>query len=735
MVLDFVRLIFRMPASASSTARLQFGVFELDLQSAELRKNGVKLRLQEQPLKVLQVLLENPGQIVSREDLRRKVWPANTFVEFDQGLYSAMARLRDAIGDSSDNPRFIETVARRGYRFVAPVTIAPSPTPAQDREEKELRRRHRLDVRRLTTSVLTGLVSGALLLAIVFVLDIAGAREWLRRNTVENVHVERITDFVGVKESPAISPDSKTVAFVALVNGRKQIWVRLLAGGSPLQLTYDDADHETPRWTPDSSSLIYFTPNPSPEKPGTIWELSALGGVARKIASAISGGDISHDGQRIAIFQLRGADVVLVTISLDGTRLQEIKRFPKVYGYDLPRWSPDDRWIAYVRGWSYLFDFAIQVIPAEGGEPRDAAHGELLRGFSWLPDSYRLVYSSSSGSTILYPPIFNLRITSRIAEGDRQLTFGEVSYVEPDAVAGRLAASRVRIRSDIWRFPVFGSPQQNTKDALRITHQTGQEQTPSVSPDGKEFVYLSDSGGHGNLWVANTDGSRNRQITFERDPSVVIGVPIWSPKGDHIVFILTREGRTGEWLVNPDGSNLRQLVALGSGASWSPDGTWLYYGKEHCIEKIPVNGGPAKTVRCHHAPSAESFSADGSILYYYDSSENAIGGVEVWKASPENGPSELLARIPAARLPFEGWLWQQVLSPDDKWLAAPLLDQGTTNLWIQPVNGGPMRQVTDFGDRSVLIVRRVSWSPGGKYIYAAVADTDADIVLLDGLLQ
>ena len=482
-MLDFLRLFFRMPSPASSTDRVQFGVFELDLQRAELRKHGVKVKLQEQPLKVLQVLLENPGQIVSREDLRRKVWPANTFVEFDQGLYSAMARLRDALGDSSDSPRFIETVARRGYRFIAPVTIAPVLPDTQVREpaDQAPRTRHRLDLRRLLTSVLAGLVGGALLLILVFAFDIAGVREWLRRSSVKSVQVERITDFVGVKESPAISPDSKTVAFVAPVNGRKQIWIRLLAGGSPLQLTHDDADHENPRWTPDSSSLIYFTPSPSPAEPGTIWELSALGGVARKVTFAMSGADISHDGQRIAIFQLRGADLALVTVSLDGTMLRELRHFPKVYGYDLPRWSPDDHWIAYVRGWSYMFDFSIQVIPGEGGEPRDVAHGELLRGFSWLPDSLHLVYSSSSGSTILYPPIFNLRMISRTGEGDRQLTFGELSYVEPDAVAGRLSASRVRIQSDIWSFPVSGSPQQNTKDAVRITHQTGQEQTPSVS--------------------------------------------------------------------------------------------------------------------------------------------------------------------------------------------------------------------------------------------------------------
>src|SRR5262249_53147891 len=169
-----------MSAPASNAHRVQFGLFEVDLQSAELRKNGAKVKLQEQPLKVLQVLLENPGQIVSREQLRQRVWPANTFVEFDQGLYSAMARLRDALGDTSNSPRFIETVARRGYRFIAPVTIASSPrhTLGSNEADQASRRRSRLDVRRLITSVVAGLAGGALLLIIVFAFDIAGAREW-----------------------------------------------------------------------------------------------------------------------------------------------------------------------------------------------------------------------------------------------------------------------------------------------------------------------------------------------------------------------------------------------------------------------------------------------------------------------------------------------------------------------------------------------------------------------------
>ena len=110
-----------MPPSVPTRRLVRFGIFELDTEATELRKRGVKVKLQDQPFKVLQLLLERAGQIVTRDELRARVWPANTFVEFDQGLYSAMTRLRDALGDSSESPRFIETLARRGYRFIAPI--------------------------------------------------------------------------------------------------------------------------------------------------------------------------------------------------------------------------------------------------------------------------------------------------------------------------------------------------------------------------------------------------------------------------------------------------------------------------------------------------------------------------------------------------------------------------------------------------------------------------------------
>ncbi len=104
-----------------SAQLLRFGVYEADLRSGELRKNGSKIRLQEQPFQVLAMLLERPGDVVTREELRQRLWPADTFVDFDHSLNTAINKLREALGDSAANPRFIETLARRGYRFLAPV--------------------------------------------------------------------------------------------------------------------------------------------------------------------------------------------------------------------------------------------------------------------------------------------------------------------------------------------------------------------------------------------------------------------------------------------------------------------------------------------------------------------------------------------------------------------------------------------------------------------------------------
>ena len=121
-----------MPTKTHPAAILRFAAFELDLLAGELRKKGMRVRLQGQPIQVLTLLLQHVGEVVSREDLRSAIWPGDTFVDFDNGLNTAVNKLRESLGDSAENPRFIETVPRRGYRFTAPVARAlPEPAAPQ----------------------------------------------------------------------------------------------------------------------------------------------------------------------------------------------------------------------------------------------------------------------------------------------------------------------------------------------------------------------------------------------------------------------------------------------------------------------------------------------------------------------------------------------------------------------------------------------------------------------------
>src|SRR5258708_26583330 len=121
-----------MQATSPPTDIFHFGTFQLDLKAGELHKAGVKVKLQDQPFRVLALLVDHAGQVVTREELRQRVWPSNVYVDFDQGLNNAIKKVREALGDSADSPRFIETVASHGYRFVAPVSADPQP-PAEPR--------------------------------------------------------------------------------------------------------------------------------------------------------------------------------------------------------------------------------------------------------------------------------------------------------------------------------------------------------------------------------------------------------------------------------------------------------------------------------------------------------------------------------------------------------------------------------------------------------------------------
>src|SRR5580658_2218664 len=130
-VLRFASARRPMATQPRVSARLRFDGFELDLRAGELRRRGVKLRLRGQPLHVLEILLERAGEVVTREELQSRIWSADTFVDFDHSLHNAIARIREVLGDSAEKPRYIETLPRRGYRFIAPVDAGDVPAPSR----------------------------------------------------------------------------------------------------------------------------------------------------------------------------------------------------------------------------------------------------------------------------------------------------------------------------------------------------------------------------------------------------------------------------------------------------------------------------------------------------------------------------------------------------------------------------------------------------------------------------
>jgi Tol biopolymer transport system component len=325
----------------------------------------------------------------------------------------------------------------------------------------------------------------------------------------------------------------------------------------------------------------------------------------------------------------------------------------------------------------------------------------------------------------------------------RRVSTGEMSYVSPDiSKRGAILVGRMKLQTDIWKFPIDGLPAENVRRGVRLTRQTGQVLTPTASPGDKEVAFLSDSGGHANLWVVNTDTGALRQITHERDPNTAMGVPVWSPDGRAIAFVSSRgnQGLTfGVWVVDPDGSDLRVVANPGLGPAWSPDGRWVYYSTRDgatttaiVLKKVSADGGAPVTVTAERVRNV--IGIDGTTLYYLIDRSLADGTpeFEIRTATPENAPFRVLARIPASRVP----IWQIVnpaLSPDGKWLAQALTDGFTTNVWALSTATGEWRQITDFGDRATFIVRRVSWSSDGRAILAAVAEGDSDIVMLEGL--
>jgi len=247
-----------------------FGPFEVDLQTQELKRHGVRLRLPRQSFQILAMLLQRPGQLIPREELQLALWPSDTFVAFEKGLNAAVNRLREALGDSSEKPRYVETLPRRGYRFIGTVDnpIFQAPVAPKGRFQELTARARWISV-------------AATLLALLGGLGIWLSSRNRSQAAPRGLEVVPLAGLDGAETEPAFSPDGNQVAFALHNQKSPGIYTTLVAGGTPLRLTTDPSDG-SPRWSRDGQHIAFTR---RVKEGVAIYQLSALGGIERRLYS------------------------------------------------------------------------------------------------------------------------------------------------------------------------------------------------------------------------------------------------------------------------------------------------------------------------------------------------------------------------------------------------------------------------------------------------------------------
>src|SRR4029077_7688909 len=250
---------------------IRFATFEVDLQAQELRKGGLRLKLTGQPFQVLAILLEQPGVVVTREELQKRLWP-DTFVDVDHNLNTAINKIREVLGDSAENPRFVETLPRRGYRFIAPVEdthissgLPSSKMPVQQRSW----------ILRLSIPFLSILLLAAA--GVFFSKRIKSPASSIQRT------LTRLTFDEGLQIDASWSPDGGFLAYSSDRGGKFDIWVQQVSGGDPVQVTRGPGHNWQPDWSHDGKSIVYRSEGDG----GGLFIMPALGGAGleRKISS------------------------------------------------------------------------------------------------------------------------------------------------------------------------------------------------------------------------------------------------------------------------------------------------------------------------------------------------------------------------------------------------------------------------------------------------------------------
>jgi Tol biopolymer transport system component/DNA-binding winged helix-turn-helix (wHTH) protein len=633
-----------MSSPQTALRLLRFGLFEMDVPAGELRKQGRVIKLQEQPRQVLALLLRRPGEVVTREELRQELWAADTFVEFDQGLNTAVKKIRLALGDSADNPRFIETIPRKGYRFIAPVTGITVPVTAAPLAQRR-------DTRLHWAAALFGLLVSI------------GAAVWFLRvkQMPEPPQIPvPLTSYPGTEVSPSFSPDGSYVAFAwnaseKFHEGNFDIFVKLIGdGGDPIRLTHDTADKFSPAWSPDGR-FIAFLRTLSEDRSG-VFSIPAIGGPERKLAE-IHAPRVVHDHPYLSWFpnsrwlavldqESPGAPTAVFRISVETGEKQRLTSPPaKSTGDWDPAVSPDGRALAFRRSIDVntadLFLTELSQNSAPEREPKRLTSQKNAYCPVWIPDGRGIIFSGPKPMPRLWKLTFS-RTGWRPIDLERLPFTGEGVVQAAISQQGRLIYVQTSINVDIWRFGLNGS--RPAQPPTRLIASTRGDFDPQYSPDGKHIAFTSVRSGSMEIWISNIDGSGSVQLTSFKS-SYWTGVPRWSPDSQLIAFLSDSEGTLHSYVISADGNKLHRLP-IDEISDWSRDGKWLYFrsmrtGRSQCWKvPWPPDGHKGQAIQLTEkgCRGAATESYDGKFIYYLKGVND--DNLSVWRV-PVGGGEEI----------------------------------------------------------------------------------------------
>lgn len=694
------------------SSTLRFGAFEVDLDAAELRKGRIRLRLQEQPYQVLAALLEQPGQVVSREELIRRLWPDGTVVDFDRGLNAAVTRLRQVLSDSAETPRYVETVARRGYRFIADVETAKSePSPAVPVVPPPRRRS------------LAGMWAAAALMLVAGVAAVILSRRE-SPSSGQSLRILPLTTEPGFEWCPTLSPEGNQVAFQwNQGGGDSHIYVKQVGSGDPVRLTAASQAEFAPAWSRDGR-YIAFLRELDASRTG-IFYAPPIGGVERQVAECpnpyVWSGyrmrrlDWTPDGKNLIVScpDTAGGSNALKVVSLNTSAKSPLTTPTATPGFgdEEPAVSPDGRAVIFVRGGPgsgagrMLYLLSLTADLKATGERRALALTQDAWAPAWMPGGKEIIYDMGGA-------LWRIGLTGGAPRRVIELGTG----VRQPALSrqGRLVYAMPVLDSNIWRQELT-SEGTAARPAVPLIAFTTEEMSPDYSPDGTRIAFQSHRSGTATIWTCASDGKRCVQVTDMQS-----GSPRWSPDSQHLAFDSVAAGNWDILVMPANGGQPQRLTtnrANDSQPSWSRDGNWIYFasnmtGRDE-VWKVPASGGDAVQVTRNGGNTA--LEVDGKALYYNKGDENT----KLWRCNLD-GSGETIVLDAVAHRGF-------VVTGDRIYYTRPE-PGGARTLRVRHLGTGKDAQISLIPNTGRL---GLSLSPDKQYlIYAQLDREGSDLMLV-----